>query len=313
SVGPMHQYLSKPCETGTLKSALTRSCDLRGILADEKLQNLISRIDSLPSLPSLYTEIVEELQKPESSVKKVGRIISKDMGMSAKVLQLVNSAFFGVRQHIANPDQAVTFLGLDLVKMLVLTIHVFSQFNKDKSGGELLDTLWNHSISVGAFAKKIAETEKAEQRDIDHACMAGLLHDLGKLILSAKLSGKYGDVLSFASEEGVELASLESEMLGATHAEVGAYLLGLWGLSDPIVEALAFHHCPGKHQCDKFNPVTAVHAADVLEHRLSAEEAVGATPEIDREYLAVLGLEERVPVWEDACLSILKEQEKAAC
>ncbi len=104
SIGPMHQYLSKPCDSGILKSTLTRSCQLRSILSNEKLHNLVSRIDWLPSLPSLYIEMVEELQKPEASTKILGKLISKDIAMSAKILQLVNSAFFGVRQHISNLD-----------------------------------------------------------------------------------------------------------------------------------------------------------------------------------------------------------------
>ena len=137
--------------------------------------------------------------------------------------------------------------------------------------------------------------------------MAGLLHDLGKLVLSAELPDKYVPLLSFAAEEGVDLFQLESEMLGATHAEVGAYLLGIWGLSDPIVESLAFHHCPKKHLCKEFNSVSAVHVANVLGYKFSLTETVAAVPEIDHEYLAELGLEERLPVWEKACQKIIEE------
>lgn len=195
-----------------------------------------------------------------------------------------------------------------MIKMLVLTVQVFSQFEKDELESSLLNTLWEHSITVGSFARKIAETENAEQKNIDHACMGGLLHDLGKLVLSTKLSKKYVSVIELAKEERLELFKLESEMLGATHAEVGGYLLGLWGLSDPIVESLSFHHYPRKHQFKEFNPVTAVHVANVLDHKLSPLGTKAAVSEIDHDYLTELGLADRLPVWEKVCQNILQEK-----
>ena len=125
SVRPAHQYLSKPCNADILKSTIQRACNLRESLADEEMKKLISKMDTLPSLPSLYIEIMKEIQSPDSSIKRVATIIEKDMGMSAKILQLVNSAFFGVPRHISSPVQAVTMLGLEMIKALVLSIHVF--------------------------------------------------------------------------------------------------------------------------------------------------------------------------------------------
>lgn len=115
SVRPAHQYLAKPCNDEILKSTIERSCWLRDLLADNSLKQLISRIDSLPSLPTLYLEILRELESPYSSMQKIGEIISRDIGMTAKILQMVNSAFFGFRRHIASPAEAAELLGLETI------------------------------------------------------------------------------------------------------------------------------------------------------------------------------------------------------
>lgn len=120
--GMIHQYLSKPCDAKILKSALVNAWTVRDHLETVELRELISQIETLPSLPSLYQEIVESVQSNKSSSKEVGRIVSKDIGMTAKILKLVNSAFFGFPRHIANPVQAVVLLGLETIKNLILSI-----------------------------------------------------------------------------------------------------------------------------------------------------------------------------------------------
>ena len=177
-------------------------------------------------------------------MKSVGQIIERDIAMSAKVLQLVNSAFFGLPQHVASPSQAVVLLGLETVKMLVLTTHVFSQFEERKLGGLQINALWRHSLAVAAMAKGIARAEQAPPKSIDHAFMAGMLHDVGKLILAANIPDPYHAALAMAKQKAMPPQDAERMFLGATHAEVGAYLLGLWGLPDSIVIATALHHRP---------------------------------------------------------------------
>ena len=307
SVGPAHQYLAKPCDPKQLRNVITRACALRDLLSEDSLRELVSQMSTIPSLPETYTEIVEELQSPNASMKKVGEIVSKDMGMTAKVLQLVNSAFFGLRHHVSTPSQAASFLGVDTLKSLVLSVHIFSQLDNIKIEGFCLDRLWNHSAATGALAKRIAAAEGCAEQLRDHALMAGLLHDAGKLIIAANLPERYSDVLASVESEGLKLWEAERQILTNTHAEVGAYLLGLWGLPDPIVEAVAFHHNPSRCLGDEFAPLTAVHAANALEHEQSSVENDPDANRLDTEYLGQLGLAERLPVWRDLCMETVQE------
>lgn len=301
SVRPAHQYLSKPCNTEILKSTVARACAFRDFLADDSIKQLVSQIESLPSLPSLFVEIMEVLHSPDASVKKVGEIISRDISMTAKILQIVNSAFFGLCRHVSSPAQAVSLLGLEIVKALVLSVQIFSQFDQEKLGGFSLDGLWNHSMRSGVFAKAIAKEEGKGQDMIDDAFMAGMIHDLGKLVLIENLSEPYGEALAVAQRENLFLWEAELEIMGATHAEIGAYLLGLWGLPNNVVEAIGFHHNPRKCLDHQFSPLTAVHVGNALEHEKREAERGEVRSRMDLEYVAELAMIERLPVWQEKC------------
>lgn len=298
SVGPAHQYLSKPCDPELLKETVSRACTLRDLLTNEKLTLLVSQMQSLPSLPSLYMEVMKQLELPDPSIKKIGAIVSKDPGMTAKILQMVNSAFFGLRRHISNPADAVGLLGLDIVKALVLSVHVFSQFSPTRIPGFSLEDLWEHNMAVATLAKQIARAEKQPPQVVDDSFTAGLLHECGKLVLAARLPTEYGEMLTLAGTEQLPMAEAERRVFGATYQEVGAYLLGLWGLPDSIVEAVAFHQSPSQSPRNAFSPLTAVHVADFLSgesNRASARNAENV--EVDLVYLARLGLKDRMDSW----------------
>lgn len=304
STGPTHMFLAKPCDAETLKQAVARSVNLRDMLADESLQRVAAQVSCLPSLPDLYHEIVEELEGEDSSMRRVGEIISKDLGMTAKILQLVNSAFFGLRRHVSDPAQAVSLLGLETINGLVLSIHVFSQFDGASVEGFSLNKLWEHSVATGALAKRIAREGGLGPEDVDYALLAGLLHDTGELVLVANLPEEYAKVLQAAGAKGITVWEAELEIFGTTHAAVGAYLLGLWALPDPIVEAIAYHHQPSACQAEAFCPLTAVHVADALEHeQMTQDKGAG---QLDTEYLSRIGLGDRVTTWQDICRELVR-------
>jgi response regulator RpfG family c-di-GMP phosphodiesterase len=305
SVDAAHQYLAKPCDAQALKATVMRACALRDILGDPGLKTLVSQLRTLPSLPTLYAQVVEELNSPEASMHRVGAIISKDVGMTAKILQLVNSAFFGLPRHVANPAQAAALLGLETVKALVLSVEVFSQLDLSALPELSMDELLEHSVRAGSAAKAIAQSEKQEAKVVDDAFMAGILHDAGKLILAANSPREYQRALSMAAKRGVALCEAEREVFGATHAEVGAYLMGLWGLPDPIVEALAFHHSPSKSMAQTFTLLTAVHVANALLHEADGEHDGVTRGGVDLNYLAAIGLTDRLPSWRTAMGSVL--------
>lgn len=298
-VGSAHQYLSKPCDAETLKSTISRAVTLRDLLGNESLKQLISQMKSLPSLPSLYAEVIEEVRNPNGSIKKVGEIISKDVGMTAKVLQLVNSAFFGLSRHVSSPVQAAGLLGFETLQSLVLAVNVFSQFDRAKSHTFCIESFWRHSMETGTAAKQIAAAENASEQVAADALMAALLHDAGKLMLAQEAAEPYQEALALADSKGIPHWEAEQEILGATHAEAGAYLLGLWGLPDPIVEAVAYHHCPSHTMCNSLIPLTAVHVANALVHERTAGEDDGGVSRLDLDYLSQIGLVDRLPAWRD--------------
>jgi HD-like signal output (HDOD) protein/ActR/RegA family two-component response regulator len=297
SIAPVHQYITKPCDPAELKATIARTCALRDLLDDKFLVQLVSSIDHLPSLPALYTEVLNEINSPTGSLNKIGEIISKDVAMSAKILQLVNSAFFGLPKHVATPHRAVCLLGVDTIKALTLSVKIFSQFSQSKLTGYSISNLWNHSILTGVLARSIATNEDRSQSEIDEAFMAGLLHDVGKLILLDKLPQKSLEIVKLANSTNCYLWEAEQKILGTTHAQVGAYLIGIWGLSESIVEAIAFHHSPGKCPNDRFSILSAVHLADVLEQGEGADEKTKPTAGLDMVYLTRIGGADRINAW----------------
>lgn len=326
SISATHQFLAKPCETEQLMTTIQRACALRQLLKDDALSAVVAGIETIPSFPTLFSEIKTEAESESSSLKTIGDIIAKDMGMTAKVLQLVNSAYFGLHGQVSTAEQAVTLLGLDTIQALVLTVHVFSQFSARHLSAFHLDHLWEESMEAGALARAIAKGEGQTPLEIEQAFTAGLLHDVGILVLAANIENRYSAVLAEASAKGRPVWEAEQSEFGTTHAEVGAYLLGLWGLSDSIVEAVAYHHRPGDCVAPTFSPLTAVHAAHVLRQDQGDQGVRNRLPErpagccaqtvpdpllhqalLDMAYLDRLHVTERVPSWRELAMNMRKE------
>ena len=297
SVRPAHQYLSKPCSSERLISTVNRSCSLRDFLSQNGLKQVISKIESLPSLPSVYTEIMTELRSPEASMQQVGKIVEKDMSMCAKILQLVNSSFFGLPRHVSSLSQAVVLLGLDTIRSLVLTVDVFSKFDPATMSTLHIERIYEHSTQTAAIAQAIAKHENADKETLSNTFTTGLLHDIGKIVFAVNFPEKYGRVFELLQEEELSATEAESRIMGATHAEVGAYLLGLWGLPDVIIEGVAFHHTPGRCQHKAFGPLIAVHVANILEKNLHASQEKNRQG-FDTAYMTKAGLHEKIPAWE---------------
>lgn len=296
-VGSTHQFLAKPCDPEAIKATVRRAAATDGALQSDPLKALVGQMSRLPSIPSLYREIVEALQDPDVPMSVVGRIIGRDISMSAQILKLVNSAFFGLRRRVSSPDEAATFLGLDTLRSLVLSLNAFSQFEGVRVEGFFFSDLWLHSLETGAAAKAVALCERADRKLADEAFVSGLLHDTGKVVMAANFPDRYTEVVRLVQAEGLEPCDAERRIFGASHPDVGGYLLGLWGLPVPVVEAIAFHHCPRLGAEQTFSPLTAVHVADALTHCAAAPERASAEPRLDFEYLNDLGLTARVPVW----------------
>ncbi|MCH7752050.1 MAG: HDOD domain-containing protein [Planctomycetes bacterium] len=299
AVTPAHQYLSKPCDAETLKATVARACALRDTLNQKSLIRLVSQVTTLPSLPHVYTKLLEELQSEDSSVQGVAELIAQDIGMTAKLMQMVNSSFFGIPKRVESPKHAAAMLGLNVLKPLVLSAGIFSQFRADGLQGYSVDALMEHSLAVSHLAQQIAKSHSDDKELAEDALLAGLLHDVGQLLLVANLQEQYGKTLALARENEISLCDAEFECLGATHADVGAYLLGLWGLANPIVEAVAFHHQPMDCTANGFGPLTAVHVANVLANEAQISSGITYSLDIDVDYLEHLGVADQLPKWRD--------------
>jgi putative nucleotidyltransferase with HDIG domain len=266
AIAVTHQYLSMPCSPELLVSIIRQAAESRAFLPNEYLQHLASKLGVLPGVPALYRQLVRELQSREASIARVGEIISQDPSMAAKILQLANSAFFGRRHSISSIGVAVSYLGLDRVAKLILAIHAFEAFIPPVSALISVEKLWAHSNRTAIRARNIAEEQHASKSVTDDAFTAGLLHDIGKLVLACRFPEDYAAATKKATERQHPLWVVERDVLFATHAEVGAYLLSIWGLPDKIIEAIAFHHTPTAMGTEGFSALTAVHAADMLEN-----------------------------------------------
>jgi HD-like signal output (HDOD) protein/CheY-like chemotaxis protein len=292
AIGKTHQYLSKPCNPEVLKQTVARACALRDLLSNEELKSLASQMDQMPSMPEIYLELVEELKEESPSLPLISRLISQDVAMTAKILQLVNSAFFGIRRRITTVDMAVNYLGLENVSSLVLAANVFSQFqSKGAIKGFSMESLWSHSGLVGRNAQTIVKQEDRTKEEIDDAMTAGLLHDCGKLIFASNMPEEYARVMALRDSEQMSLCAAEEQVLGTNHSVIGAYLLGVWGLPDAIVEAVAFHHNPDACPVSGFSALTAVHVANAASH------GAGEKAPLSMGYLHECGLADNVENW----------------
>jgi HD-like signal output (HDOD) protein len=296
--GVIHQYLPKPCEIGILRASIDRADDIEASVHRERIMKMVSKMDRLPVLPSLYIKVVEKLKDPEVSLDDVGEIIGRDIAMTAKILKLVNSAFFGLRRQISSPTEAANYLGLDTIKGLVLSLHAFAHFDSNSLGGLSLDAIWNHSMQTAVCCNLIADCEGYRGHMKDDAFVAGMLHDIGRLIMASNDPGGYQQALRDAAEIGIVAG--EEEVFGFNHADIGGYLFALWGLPVPIVHAVEFHHEPLKSNQTRVSTLVLVHSANAIVNRQHEEATTPGSIGVDHAYLDLLGLKDRFQDWAGA-------------
>jgi putative nucleotidyltransferase with HDIG domain len=300
TVGVAHQYIAKPCDGGAVKQAIARTQQLRNILSNDELASLVGRVGMLPSAPQAFQDVLQCLQKPSSTVSEIARIIARDVAMTANIMKMVNSAFFGARQPILSTDRAVAYLGLDTLGALVLGHSVFRSGRPTGIEGFTLQSLWAHSLQTGMAARAIAVCEKLPAAEGEKAFLAGVLHDVGKVVFANSRTS----AADTTKTDAEKLTYMQSH-----HAEVGAYLLGLWGFPNPIVEAVAFHHAPSKVSTEALSLADLLHAADQLMHQRQPGAGMQEYG-FEAEFAQRLDLNARLPLWNAALDALSAEPGK---
>ena len=288
-----HQFLSKPSDANTVRMVIERTCEFQALMLDDGIRRVVGSLESLPSLPAVYFELSRATEDPEVGIAEVAKIVASDPAMGVKVLQLVNSAYFGLPQKTESILKAVTYLGVENLKSLLIATHVFGAENSPPVRGVALDTLRDEGVRTAHLARQLVR----DRAHADAAFAAGIMHDVGQLVLSRDPSKVYGDVVTQARESGTPLSVVEQQVLGVTHGMVGAYLLGTWGLPFVLAETVAYHHCPGAVVEGDVDVLAAVHlAANLVDAAMSGREAP-VEGSLDMAFLERAGLAADLPRW----------------
>jgi HD-like signal output (HDOD) protein len=294
-----HQFLLKPCDAESLRQAVARTCNLQDLLSSESLASVVGEIGELPSAPRLYMSLTQALANPKCSIERIAEIIEQDVGISAKVLQLVNSAFFGLSRDVKSIRQAVNYLGMIILQNLVASVEAFRAFQ----GSPRLKAFSIEEFESHAqLTARITRTFTMPKIQGEAAMAAAVLHDVGKLVLASRLPEHLEQAIRLSHEKKQPMHEIEAELYAVTHAEIGAYLLGLWGLPMSITEAVAYHHVPLNISHEKLSPVAVVYLSNILAHEIEGKDL---KPTPDEATLRQLGVTEPY--------SALQERAQLAC
>jgi HD-like signal output (HDOD) protein/ActR/RegA family two-component response regulator len=292
-----HQFLPKPCDGQLLRSTLESACGMRSLLSRPEMRELVGSSNELPSAPRTFIELSSALSNPSASARTVAEIVERDTGMSARVLQLVSSAFYGLPRSVTSIGGAVAYLGVEVIKALVLSVEVSRMFPLSHGIADFsVDALQQRATRVSQLAKRILGYEPGG----DVLIVAGLLQDTGQLVLASRAASRFGLARSSSASRKQPLFEVELELFGATHAEIGGYLLGLWGLPQRVVLAVANHLEPQRAGTRLFDAAAALYVANHLIDNPDVpalEEIPPHTIALDLAYLRMIGVAHQLEEW----------------
>lgn len=247
--------------------------------------------DWIGSPPVVYFQFQRALNNPESAFEDFGEIISADPGLSARLLRIVNSPFYGFESKVETITHALSIVGLQQLTELALASVVISKFENIPADLVIMEEFWIHSIACGLAAKIIAS--KKNEKYLEKFYLAGMLHDIGYLVLYKKIPDQMRIILKECEERGSQVVYQEDKFLGFNHTAVGGALLKEWLLPDILVESVAYHHNP--LECENFMlEASIVHVADILVHDMKLGHSGGpAIPQLDANVIGEIELTEK--------------------
>ncbi len=293
-----HQIYLKPNSYKGIIAILDRAFYLHKIKLNPAVRKIIMSVGTIPSTPEIVNEIVVAAEDENYSLKELSQLISQDIGMSMNVLRLINSPYFGMKNQIISINQAVSLLGLEVLKTLIISVHLFESF-PDLDVSEMHEIM-QHSFNSANNCKKILELEGCSKQECDAGFITGFMHDIGRIIIGSAFPVENEQILLKHSASNVPLAIAEQEIIGVTHEEISAFILALWGFEDHIIEAVAFHHSPSKSRCEDPLLLAAMHCADLYDYELS-DSFISREEGLDIEFLEKHNLLKREEKWLEIC------------
>jgi putative nucleotidyltransferase with HDIG domain len=289
-----HLFIAKPFDPNTITDLIERARTLQSMPLSDPLRRCLGGLKALPPIPKLFTTLNQALtgDPNAASLEDIAAILGQDIVMASKILQLANSSFFGGRTTVMSVEQAVKLLGILLLSGLVLQHELFAKSNLPDPLESWREELNRESLATAALAARIAQQQGLDSAQCDEAYLAGLLHDVGRLALVAE-SPSIDIAKNLRNiQRGSELCREEEALFGSHHGWAGAYLLRLWGFSEAVVNAVAWHHHPSRSGIEGFSTLTLTHVADAL----TRSESDGMA-ELDHEYLQRIGCHGELDAW----------------
>lgn len=292
-----HQYLAKPLSFRELQTKVEQALAAQEALASPQLRELLTSLRSLPTLPHNFHSLLNELDDPNGSHAKAAQFISADAGITTKMLQIANSAMFG-GSAISHPLAAVLHLGTDTVKAIVLSLQLFAAYEKSTIFTVDLSKIWRHSWHTAHLARRLCQAEGCSNQIAHEAFLAGIVHDVGKLILMDNYPKRYDEARRQALAQSRPLSEVEREVFHINHTEITAFLLCLWGMSEGTIEAVRCHNEPFCTKQIGFGPAAALYVANHLARKIRPPDPF-VIPDLNTDYLDSIGCRERVKEWKE--------------
>ncbi|KEA63021.1 HD domain protein [Marinobacterium lacunae] len=264
----------------------------------DKVVRSFAAFRQLPSPPAIYHELSRALSSDRTSTRDISAIVERDPALAARIIRLVNSSYFGLTRHISNLNEAVTLLGVRTVRGLALAGHLNAHYPEASAWKVFsFDQMNQRALSVARLAQEICSPYGKGQALKDQAFLAGLLLDIGMLMLAAEQGQGYLKVIKYAARKKLPLHVVERMAYGVTHAELGAYLLNMWNLAPQVVEAVLMHHEPDESVGNTFTPLSAVHIADSLLPSIENEFELDLTATLSDSYIERIDAKQYLPSW----------------
>jgi putative nucleotidyltransferase with HDIG domain len=289
-----HQYLSKPCETAVLHKTIVDTLARIGTIKNPEVAKTISQLEGVPSRQASLAEFLRLLNDTTVPVDKIAASLRKDPGLSARLLKVANSPYFGHSGSVESLDDAIGLLGMDMIVSMAASHKLFAVTPPPAASNLRLDELWEHCVYVSSLVRHVGNKLRVPQSVLREAGTAALLHDIGKLVLAYAAPTAFAAARTRAHGDHMPSWQAEYFIFGNHHAEIGGCILKLWGLPAAVVDAVSMHHTPHHSTETRIGPVTLVHIADTLAHAGTDDDA---TTFLDTAHLKALNLPEGMDYW----------------